>query len=123
MGVIYRDCIQCGSEFYIKEKDQDFFLNKCRCGHSRRDHDPQCHNCACDEFSPLEFPKRCWRCRQKNKKDAARAQADQRQAERRARDNGNRQPRRAPQQGVVEVFVEDRRAPARVNRQGRGSNR
>lgn len=44
MPKIFKNCIQCGNEFYISEKDQGFFTT-----------------------NNLEFPKRCWACRQRNK--------------------------------------------------------
>jgi hypothetical protein len=45
MPNIYRECKQCNCSFYITEKDQAFFNEK-----------------------GLEFPKRCFTCRKKNKK-------------------------------------------------------
>ena len=41
MPRIWRDCVDCGSDFYITEKTQDY--------------------CASQQY---EFPKRCWKCRQ-----------------------------------------------------------
>lgn len=101
MPTIYRECIQCNADFYITEKDQRFF-----------------------ESRDLELPKRCWKCRQENKRKAEAARAAQQAEERQQRGNGNRRRSRAPQQagGVVEFFVEDKR-PARRNRQGRGQRR
>ncbi len=98
MPTIYRECVQCQSDFYIKEDDQLFY--------ERRD---------------LELPKRCWKCRKENKEKAAKARAAQAAQARSERPNGNRRRQRAPQQtGVVEVFVEDSRV--RRNRQGRGTS-
>lgn len=77
MPKIYRECIQCESDFYIKESDQAFFEQK-----------------------GLELPKRCWPCRQKNKREAAEAKARQAEADRSARTNGNRRPRRSPGHGT-----------------------
>ena len=54
MPKIYRECIQCESDFYITEKDQDFFNAK-----------------------SLELPKRCWPCRMKNRKEAQEAKIRQ----------------------------------------------
>jgi ribosomal protein L33 len=52
MPKIYKECIQCESDFYVTEKDQSFFKDK-----------------------GLELPKRCWHCRKKNKEEAAEAKA------------------------------------------------
>lgn len=54
MPKLYKECLQCNSDFYITEKDQEFFESK-----------------------NLEIPKRCWPCRQKNKKEAIAAKAAQ----------------------------------------------
>lgn len=70
---LWRECIQCESDFYIKEVDRDFF-----------------------EAKGLELPKRCWGCRQKNKREAIEAKARQADEDRIARMNGKRKPARAP---------------------------
>lgn len=46
---LYRECVQCGNNFYIKKKDQDYLLGR-----------------------KLELPKRCFACRKKNKEEAER---------------------------------------------------
>lgn len=43
----WKTCLQCKSDFYIKEVDREFFVSK-----------------------NLELPKRCWRCRKQNKDEA-----------------------------------------------------
>ena len=73
---LWRECIQCESDFYIKEEDQKFF-----------------------EAKNLELPKRCWPCRQKNKREAAEAKAKQAEKDRMTRSNGSRRPRSAPKSG------------------------
>lgn len=45
MANIYKVCKQCGSNFYITDKDQNFFNEK-----------------------GLELPKRCFTCRKQNKR-------------------------------------------------------
>ena len=46
MAKIYRQCVQCGNDFYINDDDQVYFVQK-----------------------GLELPKRCYACRKKNKQD------------------------------------------------------
>jgi hypothetical protein len=71
MGRIYRTCADCGHQFYISDKDQNFFNNRCTCGHDKRQHDPDyspsCEKCDCEFFAGLELPKRCFGCRRKTK--------------------------------------------------------
>ncbi len=73
---LWKSCIQCESDFYLKESDQKFFESK-----------------------DLELPKRCWTCRQKNKRDAAEARAKQEDKDRLSRSSGNRKPRSSPKDG------------------------
>lgn len=70
---LWRECCQCDTDFYIKAEDQKFF-----------------------ESRGLELPKRCWSCRQKNKREAMAAKAIQAEKERQLRMNGNRKPKRTP---------------------------
>jgi len=46
MAKIYRQCVQCSSDFYVNDNDQVYFAEK-----------------------GLELPKRCFSCRKKNKQD------------------------------------------------------
>lgn len=43
----WRSCLQCNSDFYLKEVDKEFFVSR-----------------------NLELPKRCWKCRKQNKNEA-----------------------------------------------------
>ncbi len=51
MPNIWRDCIKCGSDFYITEKAQDYIAKM-----------------------KYELPKRCWKCREelRNERDEQR---------------------------------------------------
>lgn len=46
MSKLFRECIQCGHAFYLTEADQQFFAER-----------------------ELTLPRRCWTCRQKNRKE------------------------------------------------------
>jgi len=70
---VWRKCLQCDSDFYIKEADQEFF-----------------------KLKNLELPKRCWTCRQKNRKEAMEARMRQAEADRIARLNGKLRTGRSP---------------------------
>ena len=119
MATIYRECIQCHNEFYLKDNDQRFYAAQCTCGHPDHVHDDglDCGHCRCPSFTPLELPKRCWHCRKKNREVAVQSRADEQEAERKTRTNGGLRRKRAPQQpnqsGLVEVFVSDRRRQGR----------
>jgi len=93
MAVVYKECVEedCQAEFYITERDQEYFADK-----------------------DLELPKRCWSCRQKRKRERNEAKAKQDTEERSLRMNGNRKPGRAPRDKYETVWATDR------SRQGRG---
>ena len=99
MSKIYKTCVQCDHDFYISEKDQEFFASR-----------------------ELEMPKRCWSCRQQNRKTKQAAideQATQtwedRPSNQRSRARSPRQADPPPRQptshednpngGTVEFFV------------------
>jgi hypothetical protein len=86
MPKIYRECTQCESDFYIKESDQQFFEEK-----------------------ELELPKRCWPCRQKNKREAAAAKAAQAANERSERMNGQRKPGRTMRRPETDTAADRKR--------------
>lgn len=48
MPRLYRECVQCEHDFYISDKDQEFFASR-----------------------NLELPKRCWACRKSNRSENA----------------------------------------------------
>jgi hypothetical protein len=87
MPKIYKVCVQCEHDFYISEKDQDFFSSR-----------------------ELEFPKRCWSCRQKNRKERAEEAAAANQPERRRDRVPPPVQQQNPNGGLVEFFTtsEDR---------------
>jgi hypothetical protein len=101
MTKIYRECIQCTSNFYIKESDQVFFQETCACGHDRASHEGgPCAGCrTCPEFKALDLPKRCWPCRQRNRRIVAEAKARQAHEERVKRIEGSRRTGRSPRKG------------------------
>ena len=86
MPKIYRECVQCTNDFYIKEEDQEFFESK-----------------------GLEFPKRCWPCRQKNKREAAEAKAKQAAADRASRRDGQLRTGRTTRKPVTTTTVDRKR--------------
>ena len=53
MPKIYQDCLSCGNEFYITEKDQEFFKKL-----------------ALEKERDLHLPKRCYKCRKQRREDA-----------------------------------------------------
>ncbi len=61
MPTIYRTCVQCDSDFYIKDKDQEYF-----------------------QSNNLELPKRCWACRQRNRETIRKEIEQQKEQDRRA---------------------------------------
>jgi hypothetical protein len=100
MPKLYRECKQCQNEFYITDRDQQYFTSR-----------------------DLELPKRCWSCRQRNKREAQQEIAKQKEAERMQRNTQrkSRTPTRRRTQnhrpsepgfdedGPVQFFVPDDR--------------
>lgn len=54
MPRLYRECVQCQHDFYISDKDQEFFASR-----------------------ELELPKRCWTCRKQNRDEANQQKQEQ----------------------------------------------
>jgi len=84
MTKIFKLCVQCEHDFYISEKDQEFFLSR-----------------------ELEFPKRCWSCRQKNRKERAEEAATQpdRRRDRVPPPLPEASTQQTPNGGLVEFFT------------------
>lgn len=53
MARIYQNCLSCQREFYITDKDQEFFKRL-----------------ALEHERELHLPKRCYRCRKQRREDA-----------------------------------------------------